>query len=64
VDGWAARSRMVSSFCAADPRHLQRRQIPDRRAVLWHPYLHGLIYSTTRDETRSATTRAVTTTRQ
>lgn len=56
--------RVIAVLNAADPHHLQHRHVADRCAVLWHPYLHGPAYSTTRDETRSTTTHSVTTTRE
>ncbi len=43
-----------------DPGNIQRRNIPDRRAVLCHPYLRRPSWLTARDDSTFTPRRAVT----
>ena len=39
IDEPEGQQRITGLFDPADPGHRQCRNVPDRRAVLWHPYL-------------------------
>jgi len=60
VKNLEGQQRVAGLLHAPNSGDLQRRNIPDRCAVFRHPCLRESLWSTTRDDTRSTPTRAVT----